>query len=399
MRFPEFSGEWEKHILGEIGEPYIGLTYSPSDVVSSGGTIVLRSSNIRNGEIDYTDIVRVERKIKENIITHEDDLLICARNGSPRLIGKNALLKKEDSNQTFGAFMLIFRSKENHFVHQLLNTKVYYSQVSENLGARINQITTSNIKDFEFYFPKHKNERDKIACFLDLIDERIAIQSKVIEKLKSLMKGMNDALMDNPSWEKVQVCDFMDFYSTNSLSWEQLSYKDGLIKNLHYGLIHVGLPTVVDCKKTPLPYIQNDSIPSQYTNCKNGDVAFADASEDTAEVGKAIELDNIDDLDIICGLHTIHGRDVKSRTVMGFKGFAFNSTYFHDQIRRLAQGSKVYSINTDNIKSCFLYIPDIEEQKKNVAIMLCVQYKIAAEEQLFHLYENQKKHLLKQMFI
>ena len=190
MRFPGFEGEWARCTLGEIGEPYIGLTYSPADVVNEGGTIVFRSSNIQNGEIDYSDIVRVNKKIKDSIITRKDDLLICARNGSPRLIGKNALLKDADAGQTFGAFMLVFRSNDNHFVHQLLSTKGYYSQVSENLGARINQITTSNIKDFEFYFPKSIAERNKIAVFLNLIDERISIQNKVIEKYESLIKAL-----------------------------------------------------------------------------------------------------------------------------------------------------------------------------------------------------------------
>ena len=213
------------------------------------------------------------------------------------------------------------------------------------------------------------------------------------------MKGINDELMYNPNWEKVQVGDFMDFYSTNSLSWEQLSYEDGQIKNLHYGLIHVVLPTIVDCKKTSLPYIQDSSIPSQYIICKNGDVAFADASEDTSEVGKAVELNNIDDIYIVCGLHTIHGRDVRNKTICGFKGFAFNSKYFHHQIRRIAQGSKVYSISTDNIKSCHLYIPEFKEQQKVVGLLHCMQDKIEAEEQILRFYEMQKRHLLQQMFI
>ena len=195
LRFPGFEGEWARCTLGEIGEPYIGLTYSPADVVNEGGTIVFRSSNIQNGEIDYSDIVRVNKKIKYSIITRKDDLLICARNGSPRLIGKNALLKEADAGQTFGAFMLVFRSMDNHFVHQLLSTKGYYSQVSENLGARINQITTSNIKDFEFYFPPSTAERNKIAQFLDLIDERISIQNKVIEKYESLIKAITRCLV------------------------------------------------------------------------------------------------------------------------------------------------------------------------------------------------------------
>ena len=91
LRFPEFTGEWQKYSLGEIGETIIGLTYKPSDVVENNGTIVFRSSNIKNGEIDYSDLVRVNKPIKDRIITTENDILVCARNGSQRLIGKNAI--------------------------------------------------------------------------------------------------------------------------------------------------------------------------------------------------------------------------------------------------------------------------------------------------------------------
>lgn len=190
LRFPEFQGEWEKKSLGEIGDSFIGLTYKPTDVVSEGGLIVFRSSNIQNGCMDYKDIVRVNKNVKEKLITKKDDLLVCARNGSARLIGKNAILHEADANQTFGAFMMVFRSDKNHFVHQLLNTKRYSSQVSENLGARINQITSSDLSSFEFFFPTENSEMNKIAALLDLIDERIATQNKIIDKLQSLIKGI-----------------------------------------------------------------------------------------------------------------------------------------------------------------------------------------------------------------
>ena len=184
MRFPEFSGEWECKKLGDIGTTLIGLTYSPQDVVPSDGTIVLRSSNIKGGLLDYTDLVRVNKKIKESIITRTNDILICARNGSARLIGKNAILKDSDCGHTFGAFMMVYRSEDNPFVHQLLSTKRYYSQVAENLGARINQITTSDLNSFEFSFPQSNKEKVKIASMLSLLDERIATQIKIIEELK-----------------------------------------------------------------------------------------------------------------------------------------------------------------------------------------------------------------------
>lgn len=190
MRFPEFTGEWQKYSLGEIGETIIGLTYKPSDVVENNGTIVFRSSNIKNGEIDYSDLVRVNKPIKDRIITTENDILVCARNGSQRLIGKNAIIKKEDANNTFGAFMMVYRSNENSFIRPLLSTKRYFSQVGENLGARINQITTSDFNGFEFYFPDNHIERTKIAKLFRLIDERIVSQNKIIEKLESLIRGL-----------------------------------------------------------------------------------------------------------------------------------------------------------------------------------------------------------------
>ena len=194
LRFPEFSGEWKKHSLGEIGETIIGLTYKPSDVVDNNGIIVFRSSNIKNGMIDYSDLVRVNKHIKDKIITKENDILVCARNGSQRLIGKNAIIKQEDANNTFGAFMMVYRANDTPFILPLLSTKKYFSQVGENLGARINQITTSDFNGFEFYFPENHAERTKIAELFRLLDERIATQNKIIEDLKKLKSAITDLL-------------------------------------------------------------------------------------------------------------------------------------------------------------------------------------------------------------
>ena len=196
--------------MDEIGESFIGLTYKPTDVVSEGGLIVFRSSNIQNGCMDYKDIVRVNKNVKEKLITKKDDLLVCARNGSARLIGKNAILHEIDANQTFGAFMMVFRSDINHFVHQLLNTRRYSSQVSENLGARINQITSSDLSSFEFFFPKENSEMNKIAALLDLLDERIATQNKIIEDLKKLKSAISKKLLCNDKWTTYKIQDIAE---------------------------------------------------------------------------------------------------------------------------------------------------------------------------------------------
>ena len=171
----------------------------------------------------------------------------------------------------------------------------------------------------------------------------------------------------------------MDFYSTNSLSWDKLEYDTDAIQNLHYGLIHVGLPTMVDLSKDKLPNIVSGNIPKNYELCKEGDVAFADASEDTNEVAKTIEFYNLNGKEVICGLHTIHGRDNQRKTVVGYKGYAFSSTAFHHQIRRIAQGTKIYSINSKNFSECYIGIPSKEEQKKIATLLRMIDARIVTQ--------------------
>ena len=293
--------------------------------------------------------------------------------------------------------IVVNAQNDKHFVYYALQSRFprYLTSVAVQAVPIMSKSSFEKLQNYRTTLEEQK----KIGALLNLIDERISTQIRIIDELKSLMRGLNDELMDNPKWTKVYVGDFIEFFPTNSLSWEDLNYDNGQVRNLHYGLIHSGLPTLVDCQKESLPYIQDSSLPKQYTDSKDGDVAFADASEDTAEVGKVVELTNIGNQKIVCGLHTIHGRDFKGITVKGFKGFAFNSKYFHNQLRRIAQGSKVYSINTDNVKSCYLYIPSIAEQQKIVGLLRSMQDKIDVAEQELHQYERQKDFLLQRMFV
>ena len=174
----------------------------------------------------------------------------------------------------------------------------------------------------------------------------------------------------------------MDFYSTNSLSWDKLEYGTNAIQNLHYGLIHVGLPTMVDLDNDKLPNIVSGNTPKNYELCQEGDIAFADASEDTNEVAKAVEFYNLNGKDVICGLHTIHGRDNQHKTIVGYKGYAFSSTAFHQQIRRIAQGTKIYSISNKNFSECYIGIPSKGEQKKIATLLRLIDERISTQNKI-----------------
>ena len=199
-------------------------------------------------------------------------------------------------------------------------------------------------------------------------------------------------------WKKMKVSELLDFYSTNSLSWEQLDYNNGKIKNLHYGLIHKGVPTMVDVVCDSLPYIKEESMPKSFTLFKEGDVAFADASEDTNDVAKAIEVVNCDNQQIVSGLHTIHGRDNYEQTIIGYKGYAFASDSFHKQIRRIAQGTKVFSISARNFDEVYIGIPSKEEQTKIAKLLIAIDKRIATQNKIIEDLKKLKSAISERLF-
>ena len=139
---------------------------------------------------------------------------------------------------------------------------------------------------------------------------------------------------------------------------------------------------MVNLTKDKLPNIKEGNMPKNFELCKEGDVAFADASEDTNEVAKTVEFFNLAGKDIVCGLHTIHGRDNKNRTVIGYKGYAFSSTAFHNQIRRIAQGTKIYSISSKNFSECYIGLPSKPEQTKIATLLRLIDERIVTQNKI-----------------
>jgi type I restriction enzyme, S subunit len=203
LRFPEFrdAGDWDETRLGQMGDLVSGLTYSPGDVRDSG-LLVLRSSNVQDGKISLADCVYVDPNIKGANLSITNDILICVRNGSAALIGKNALIPEGMPLCTHGAFMTVFRSKSPEFVFQLLQTEKYQTQVAGDLGATINSINGSQLVKYKFIVPKPE-EQQKIAELLASIDHLIADQAQELDFLKTQKKGLMQQLF--PSAEALEA--------------------------------------------------------------------------------------------------------------------------------------------------------------------------------------------------
>ena len=393
LRFKEFEGEWEKCKLGDITTNFNvrnkeKIQYPMYSVTNNRGFVPQTEQ--------FEDRDMVGEDIKAYKVIHKDEFAY-----NPARINVGSIARYEgDKPCMISSLYVCFKSRRqidsNWLMHLLKTPKMnFYYNINGEGGVRV-YLFYPNFARICTSYPGVE-EQKKIAKLLSLLDERISTQNKVIDKLQSLIKGLEDNLLDNPLWEKTYLRSFMQFFPTNSLSWEQLSYKEGAIRNLHYGLIHSFQTRGIN--SASLPMIKNEAVPKQYILCQVGDVAFADASEDTGEIAKSVEFVDTIEGDTICGLHTIHGRDIKNRTVVGFKGFAFNSRYFHNQIKRLAQGTKVFSITANNLSSCYVYLPDLEKQKAIVKLLRSYEEQLIIGRMILKQYEKQKQYLLRQMFI
>ena len=158
---------WDVRRLRHTGEAIIGLTYSPQDVVDEGaGTLVLRASNIFEGQLNYQDSVFVNCPIPDRLVVKDGDIVLCSRSGSRALIGKNAKIDSEVAGATFGAFMTVFRSESNDYLHHVFNSKLFENQSGAFLTSTINQLTLGILNDFKVPWPPSE-ERTAVIRYLD----------------------------------------------------------------------------------------------------------------------------------------------------------------------------------------------------------------------------------------
>ena len=353
--------------------------------------------------MDYKDIVRVNKNVKEKLITKKSDLLVCARNGSARLIGKNAILHDADANQTFGAFMMVFRSDKNHFVHQLLNTRRYSSQVSENLGARINQITSSDLSSFEFFFPTENSEMNKIAALLDLLDERIATQNKIIEDLKKLKVAIIEKMFCSPNQEQ-PMCRIKGFKQPLT-TYKLGSFCSRIVTKNKDAKCSLVLTIAAQYGLVNQESFFNKSVASEnltgYYLLQKGEFAYNRSYSMGYDWGAVKRLDNYDK----GVLSTLYICFKINETIVDsdYLAYYFESSKWHRGLSNIAgEGARNHGLLNVSVTDYFNTqhrFPPIEEQKTIAKMLNSITEKESEAVKLGECYQKQKQYLLRKMFI
>ena len=156
---------WEIPRLRNLGGALIGLTYGPQDMVGEeAGILVLRASNILDGQLVYGDNVFVRSTVPDKLVTREGDILICSRSGSRVLIGKNARINAESAGTTFGAFMTVFRGTNNDYLHLVFNSKFFEYQSAAFFTSTINQLTLGTLYGMKVPFPPLNERQFILRC-------------------------------------------------------------------------------------------------------------------------------------------------------------------------------------------------------------------------------------------
>ena len=228
--------------LKELGEYYIGLTYKP-DSVSDDGTIVLRSGNIQDGQIDLSDIVRVNTKIREKLYVNPGDILMCSRNGSTKLVGKAAMIPSLAEPMTFGAFMTVFRTPYNDYLKYFLQSNSFRRQLSSSKTTTINQITINMLDNIEIELPGEA-DRELRCQKLELIQHLIYLRKNQLARFDELIKARFVEMFGDPDlnpkgWDEPLLSEKLDVLGGYAFKSDEFDEETG-IPVLRIGNINSG---------------------------------------------------------------------------------------------------------------------------------------------------------------
>lgn len=367
LRFPEFSGEWEKCKLGDIAT---GFDYGMNAAAKpfDGENKYIRITDIDEASSTYIDkdIVSPDGTLTENYLVNDRDILL-ARTGAST--GKSYLYRKSDGKLYYAGFLIRANvTKHNpYFVFSQLHTHRYWSWVSI-MSARSGQpgINSQEYSSFPVYVTSLREE-EKISALLSIIDERIATQNKIIEKLQSLIKGLRVCCMQRVYGNNVYLSEIAQIYQPQTISSTELT-EDGFLV--------YGANGIIGKYKD-----YNHETEQICITCRGNTCGMVNYTKPMSWItGNAMVINTDKYQDKVCKRYLYHY----------LSAYNFNS---------IISGSGQPQIVRTPLEKLKITLPTISEQKQKAIIFDKIQDKIDINHKVLNLYIGQKQYLLRQMFI
>lgn len=386
MRFPEFSGEWKSKFINDLAS------------VVSGGTPDTSVKSFWNGNIQWftpSEIGKNKyvdsslRTITEEGLNNSSAKLLPPHTillSSRATVGECSLSLKEcATNQGFQS--LIAQSCDTNFLYYLIQTKKK-DLIRKACGSTFLEISANEVRKIQVKIP-YDNEQKKIADFLSLIDERIFTQNKIIEKLKSLIKGIVVSHYSKTARTiKVRIRELGEAYSTKVMSKEQLTNDGNLC--VFYGELFTLYGCVIDEVKS------RTSLEKVSSTLSHGRDLLFPAST-TVDAVSLIAPSALMQKGIILG-GDMFGIKVSEAYNPIYLSYYFNYIA-NKRLAKYAKGTTIIHLHYNEIANVAIELPNIEEQDKIVSTILEYSAKLSIEETILEKLFDLKQYLLKQLFI
>lgn len=355
-----FDFSWEQRKLTEFVEFFSGLTYTPNDV-QENGTLVLRSSNVSNGEVVDADNIYVNPQVVNSENVKVGDIVVVVRNGSRSLIGKHAQIKAFMPNTVIGAFMTGIRSECPEFTNALLNTSRFEEEIAMNMGATINQITGYMFSKMEFKVPC-LDEQKKIGEYFEKLDNLITLHQRKCANLCSPSQVVFSLLFATStfSWEQRKLSEITDKVTEKNAG---LQYVETFTNSAEFGII------------SQRDFFDHDiaklgSLDGYYI-VKNEDFVYNPRISTSAPVGP-INRNKLGRTGVMSPLYTVfRPHDIDTTYLEYF----FKCGYWHSFMNFNGDSgarSDRFSIRDNVFFQMPIPIPDIDEQRKIGELLTCL---------------------------
>ena len=408
IRFAGFTDPWEQRKFSELASLRRGLTYSPADIRPYGqGIRVLRSSNIDEDEFTLSnEDVFVDETVVGIELVQEGEILITAANGSPRLVGKRAIINGLTGKTVHGGFMLCAHAEQPDYVAALMGSRWYQHFLATGVAGgngSIGNLDKAALED-EFAFVPSIEEQELIGVLFSRLDDLITLHQRKYDKLVVFKKSMFEKMFpkDGESVPEIRFAGFTD-------PWEQRKFSE--LASLRRGLTYS--PADIRPYGQGIRVLRSSNIDEDEFTLSNEDV-FVDETVVGIELVQEGEIlitaangspRLVGKRAIINGLtgKTVHGGFMlcahaeQPDYVAALMGSRW---YQHFLATGVAGGNgSIGNLDKAALEDEFAFVPSIEEQELIGVLFSRLDDLITLHQRKLELLRNIKKSLLDKMFV